>query len=124
MTSSAPLSRLTFGQNLLSLRNATGSTSGTSEAESQLCSTLRNSAVLPAIVSISNHLQDALRDRLVCGIRNSAVCKGLLAEENLDLKKAEQFATAMEIAARDTYELSPRSGAKYTSPLQGQFIKR
>ena len=47
----------------------------------------------------------------VCGIRNNAICKWLLVEENLDLKKAEQFAMAMEIAARDTSQLSPSSKA-------------
>ena len=55
------------------------------------------------------HLEDALRDRLVCGIHNNAICKRLLAEDNLDLKKAEQIATAMEIAARDASELTPAS---------------
>ena len=65
-----------------------------------------------------NHLQDALRDRLVCGIRNKALCKRLLAEENLDLKKAKQIATAMEIAAHDASGNShPR--VKATNPLWG-----
>ena len=41
-----------------------------------------------------------LRDRLVCGIHNNAICKRLLPENNLDLKKAKQLATAVENAAR------------------------
>ena len=47
----------------------------------------------------------------MCGIRNNAICKRLLAEENLDLKKAEHIATVLEIAVRDTSELSPSSKA-------------
>ena len=70
-----------------------------------------------------NHLEDALRDRLVCGIHNNAICKRLLAEDNLDLKKAEQNATAMEIAARDASELTPASKGHDTAAGVHQLSK-
>ena len=47
------------------------------------------------------YLETALRDRLVCGIRNEAICKKLLQEERLTFNKAVQIATAAETAARE-----------------------
>ena len=50
-------------------------------------------------------LGDALRDRLVCGIKNENIQKRLLSESDLKLDKAIEIATAMETAARDAVEL-------------------
>ena len=44
------------------------------------------------------HLEDALRDRLVCGLRNEHMQRGLLTEADLNLEKAIKRATAMEAA--------------------------
>ena len=46
------------------------------------------------------HLTEALRDRLVCGLRSETVQKRLLAEEDLTLKKAYETAISMEAASR------------------------
>ena len=50
-------------------------------------------------------LGDALRDRLVCGIKNENIQKRLLSKSDLKLDKAIEIATAMETAARDAVEL-------------------
>ncbi|XP_030608895.1 uncharacterized protein K02A2.6-like [Archocentrus centrarchus] len=47
------------------------------------------------------YLEDALRDRFVCGLKCEAVQKRLLTEENLTFKKAVEHAVSAETAARD-----------------------
>ncbi|KAI4877865.1 hypothetical protein NFI96_007512 [Prochilodus magdalenae] len=42
------------------------------------------------------YLQEALRDRLVCGLSKEAIQRKLLTEDNLDFKKAVEMAVAME----------------------------
>ena len=49
-----------------------------------------------------NYLEDALRDRFVCGLRNEAIQKRLLAETDLTLSKAMELAQGMEAADRNT----------------------
>ena len=51
------------------------------------------------------YLEEALRDRLVCGLRSEAIQRRLLAEENLTLKKAQELALGMETAAENVREL-------------------
>ena len=51
------------------------------------------------------HFEEALRDRLVCGLRNVAVQKKLLAKESLTLKKAYETALGMEMAAKQARHL-------------------
>ena len=51
------------------------------------------------------NLNDALRDRLVCGLHNELIQKRLLSEPDLSLAKASEIALAMEAAAKDTLEL-------------------
>ena len=53
---------------------------------------------LAAKCEFGTYLEEALRDRLVCGIRSDATRKKLLGEADLDLTKASQIATAMESA--------------------------
>jgi len=52
-----------------------------------------------------DQLADMLRDRLVCGIDDRKIQARLLADGNLDFKKVEATALAMEAAARDTQDL-------------------
>ncbi|XP_038064022.1 uncharacterized protein K02A2.6-like [Patiria miniata] len=52
-----------------------------------------------------DYLNEALRDRFVCGLRAGSIQKRLLAEDKLTLKRATEIATAMETAARDAIEL-------------------
>ena len=42
----------------------------------------------------------ALRDQLVCGLRNKAIQKRLLTEADLDLKQALEISKAMEAATK------------------------
>ena len=43
-------------------------------------------------------LEEALRDRFVCGLRNKQTQKRLLAEKALTWKRAVEIALAMEVA--------------------------
>ena len=49
-----------------------------------------------------NFLNQALRDKLVCGLRDEGTKKKLLSEKNLDLTTAIQTAQGMEAAERNT----------------------
>ncbi len=50
-------------------------------------------------------LNEQLRDQLVCGINEDAVQRRLLAEKKLDLNKALEIATGMEMAKHNLTEL-------------------
>jgi len=69
------------------------------------------SAFIAEIRKLSEHcefgssLDATLRDRLVCGLRNEAIQKRLLTEEDLTFKRAIDLAVAMETAAKDATEL-------------------
>lgn len=52
------------------------------------------------------HLQDALRDRSVCGLRTESLQKRLLMEAALTFQKAVEIAVSVETAARESQELS------------------
>ncbi|XP_014834021.1 PREDICTED: uncharacterized protein K02A2.6-like [Poecilia mexicana] len=54
-------------------------------------------------------LDDALRDRLVCGMHCTSTQKRLLSEKELDLKKALELAISMETAAKGASELQKKS---------------
>ena len=51
------------------------------------------------------YLEEALRDRLVCGLKNEGVQKRLLTYWDLTLVKAIEVAQSMEAAERDTQEM-------------------
>ncbi len=44
----------------------------------------------------TNYLEEALRDRFVCGLRDGAVQRRLLSEKELSLAKAMDLAVSME----------------------------
>ena len=50
-------------------------------------------------------LEEALRDRFVCGLRHKAIQRRLLSETDLSYAKAIEIARAMEVADRDTKPL-------------------
>ena len=50
-------------------------------------------------------LEEMLRDRLVCGIKDEHMQRRLLAEPNLTFKKAQDIAQALESADRNTADL-------------------
>ena len=49
------------------------------------------------------HLEEALRDRFVCGLNNEATQKRLLIENDLTILKAIEIATNLESAERNTH---------------------
>ena len=57
-----------------------------------------------------NKLDETIRDRLVCGLRNETIQKRLLAERNLTLVTAIEIAQGMEAATKQTLELRAVSG--------------
>ena len=62
-------------------------------------------------------LNQALRDRFVCGLKAENIQKKLLAEDNLTIARALELARGMEVAAADAKELKhsssvPGSGGK------------
>ena len=50
-----------------------------------------------------------LRNRLVCGLNDERIQRRLLAESQLEFKKAMELATAMETADRNTRDLIARN---------------
>lgn len=59
-----------------------------------------------------NVLNDALRDRFVCGLSSVAIQRKLLSEAYLTLKKASDFALSMEMAEKEAKKV--RSQRKLT----------
>ena len=55
--------------------------------------------------NFGGNLNEALRDRLVCGLRNMQIQKRSLSEAKLKYSKAVEIALAMETAIRDAAEL-------------------
>ncbi|GBO38636.1 hypothetical protein AVEN_122174-1 [Araneus ventricosus] len=50
-------------------------------------------------------LNDALRDKLVCGLQSEQIQNKLLSEKDIDFAKASEMALAMETASRETKSL-------------------
>ena len=57
-----------------------------------------------------DNLEEALRDRLVCGMLSVPIQKRLLAEKELTLQKAMEIAQTMEAATKQSSELHTPSG--------------
>ena len=55
-----------------------------------------------------DHLEDTLRDRLVCGLRDVTLQKRLLTKEDLTFARAVEMAETAERAENDAAELQPR----------------
>ncbi|XP_061878364.1 uncharacterized protein K02A2.6-like [Entelurus aequoreus] len=52
------------------------------------------------------YLQDALRDRLVCGLNSESIKKRLLTEKDLTYQRAVELAVSIETVARESQQLS------------------
>ena len=63
-----------------------------------------------------DYLEEALRDRLVCGLRSGAVQKKLLVIDGLTLQKAYEVAQGEELARKQSEELQPQ--ARVTEEVQ------
>jgi len=66
---------------------------------------------LAATCEFGEFLNDALRDRLVCGLRNESVQKRLLSEANLTFAKALELAQSMELADKNAKALKGTESA-------------
>ena len=76
------------------------------QREGELCSKfLAELRRLTEHCNFGNFLQDALRDRFVCGLKDERIQRRLLSEKDLTLQKALEIATAMETAAKDSSEI-------------------
>ena len=68
-------------------------------------------------------LSEMLRDRLVCGITNSAVQKRLLAEKELTLEKAVSLAQSVEIAEKGSKDLQSSAIPKPATNSDADLFK-
>ena len=81
-------------------------TQGETESVSEFMAALRQ---LADKCDFRDYLEEALRDRLVCGLRSQSIQKKLLAESELTLQKAYETAHGMEAAALQAGELQATS---------------
>ena len=73
--------------------------------------------------SYGDSLSKMLRDRLVCGIKNTTVQKWLLAEKELSLDKAVSLAQSVEIAEQGAKDLQSSGTAKSTANPDADLLK-
>ena len=66
---------------------------------------------LAATCDFGEFPEQALRDRIVCGLRSEATQKKLLAEKDLTWKSAQKIALAMEMAAHEAPSFASGAGA-------------
>lgn len=68
-------------------------------------------------------LNDAIQDRLVCGLCNEATQRKLLTGDKLSLTKAIEISVSMEMAAKDAQQLSAATARVLkTAQQQGHVI--
>ncbi len=83
---------------------------------------------LAEFCNFENKLEDMLRDKLICGINDTAMQRKLLSEgDQLTLEDALKLALSMETAFKDTQELIPLNGiATNTSSINkiSPYIRR
>ena len=75
---------------------------GPEETISEFLAELRR---LATHCSFGEFLNDALRDLLVCGLKNESIQRKLLSQRKLTLTQAVDIAKGMEAATRDSHEL-------------------
>ena len=64
---------------------------------------------LAAHCEFGDHLEEALRDRLVCGLHSESILKKLLSEVDLTLSRAVEISRGMEAAEKNTKALKRAS---------------
>ena len=68
---------------------------------------------------LGTFLEEALRDRLVCGLKSVQIQKKLLAERDLTFKKAFETAQSMEIVEKPMCQWTIPSIRSADMPVQG-----
>ena len=80
---------------------------------------------LASTCDFGDHLDDQLRDRLVCGLRNDSIRKRLLAEDKITLQKATDLCLSMESASLASSELgrhdTPTFASSRVDAMQTRF---
>lgn len=74
---------------------------------------------LATCCEFSDHLEEALRDRLVCGMHNQGILKQLLAESELTYTKAVEVVSSMEAAERPKAPEGTRIGSAASGQDKG-----
>ncbi|KAK6171970.1 hypothetical protein SNE40_018386 [Patella caerulea] len=71
-------------------------------------------------------LSETIRDRLVCGLRNTHIQKRLLSHSDpyLTLNRTIEISVAMETAGKDTLELQARYGRPVKQPEESNQVNR
>ena len=80
-----------------------------------LVQTLAQLRKLTEHCEFKDNLEEALRDRLVCGILSVPIQKRLLAEKDLNLQKTMEITQSMEAANKQSTELCTPSGPVTTN---------
>ena len=75
------------------------------QAEESIAEFLAALRRLATHCQFGDHLEDSLRDRLVCGLCSESIQKKLLSEADLTLQRALEIAQGMESAERNTKAL-------------------
>ena len=75
------------------------------QAEESIAEFLAALRRLATHCQFGDHLEDSLRDRLVCGLRSESIQKKLLSEADLTLQRALEIAQGMESAERNAKAL-------------------
>ena len=78
---------------------------------------------LATFCEFGDFLHDALRDRLVCGLKSDVIQRKLLSEDDMTFDRACQIATAMETADRDTACFQPMGAESSVNKVQNQRSK-
>ena len=90
------------------------------ETIQQKVAELRNSS---EHCEFGDQLEKMLRDRLVCGVNDERIQRRLLAESQLEFKKAMELSTAMETAEKNTRDLQNGNPSARENPEE-QTVNR
>ena len=75
---------------------------------------------LATCCEFGDHLEETLRDQLVCGMHNQGILKRLLAEPDLTYAKAVEVASGMEVAEKTTQRLrGPELAVQHVGKTKG-----
>ena len=73
--------------------------------------------------NVGTFLEEALRDRFVCGLRSKQAQKKLLAESKLTWQKALEMATAMESAEKQANQFRTQGTPVNVNAMPARFTK-
>uniref|UniRef100_A0A1B6L0V9 RNA-directed DNA polymerase n=1 Tax=Graphocephala atropunctata TaxID=36148 RepID=A0A1B6L0V9_9HEMI len=74
--------------------------------------------------NFNSFLEEALRDRLVCGVNNEAIQRKLLTEHSLTFTKAVELAVSMELASNELKSFHSDSSASNVNKVSQRKVER